>query len=229
MDTITSISACGYVVADFDTASFSLSFSEVAPKSRDAKLKLKKGVKKITHTVDKLKKSGLEILKTHYRTNVSVGPNYVYDQSTHRNNIEGQKAFYTVTFQTPTLEMVDEVYDVLSELDLNEYTVGSPVFSLRKVSDLKQEALEDAWRVAQGLFVNQCKVLGKDPSNFSVSTWEVEYGGQANHGFAKARNFSNSAVGSAAAAPVAEEAIELNAGRSIVDVVLTVHYTKTGS
>ncbi len=227
---VTSISARGFVVADFDTATFSLSFNEFAPKAREAKSKLKKGTEKITSAIDALKAKGLEILATHYRSNVQVQPNYVYDRNSGEHKMQGQKATYSVTFQTPTLEMVNEVYDVLSELDVNEYTVNSPVYSVRKDAELKQQALEDAWKVAQTLFANQCRVLGKDPANFSVLTWNVNYGGQDHHGYAKGRSFMNSV----AAAPMGgggaeDDAIELNAGRAVVDVILTVSYGQTGS
>lgn len=228
---VTSINARGFVVADYDTATFSLSFNEFAPKAREAKTKLKKGVDKITTAIDALKAKGLDILVTHYRSNVQVQPHYVYDRTTGEHKLQGQKATYSVTFQTPTLEMVNEAYDVLSELDVNEFTVNSPVYSVRKESDLKQQALEDAWKVAQALFANQCKVLGLDPSNYSVSTWNVNYGGQDHHGFAKGRNFMNSTV---AAAPMGgggyeDEAIDLHTGRAVIDVVLNVSYVKSGS
>lgn len=228
---VTNINARGFVVADFDTATFSLSFNEFAPKAREAKTKLKKGVEKITAAIEDLKKRGLEILVTHYRSNVQVQPHYVYDRNTGENHMKGQKATYSVTFQTPTLEMVNEAYDVLSELDVNEFTVNSPTYSVRKEADLKQQALEDAWKVAQTLFANQCKVLGQDPKNFSVLTWNVNYGGQDHHGFAKGRNFMNGTVASMAggSASYDDEAIDLHTGRAVIDVVLTVAYTRTGS
>lgn len=225
---VTNINARGFVVADFDLATFSLSFNEFAPKAREAKSKLKKGVEKITAAIEDLKKRGLEILVTHYRSNVQVQPHYVYDRNTGEQRMQGQKATYSVTFQTPTLEMCNEAYDVLSELDVNEFTVNSPTYSVRKEADLKQQALEDAWKVAQTLFANQCKVLGQDPKNFSVATWNVNYGGD-HHGFAKGRNFMNSTMALGGAAPEGDDAIELNAGRAVVDVVLTVSYTRTGS
>lgn len=226
---VTSISARGFVVADFDTATFSLSFNEFAPKAREAKTKLKKGVEKITTAIDGLKKKGLEILATHYRSNISVQPNSVYNQSSREWEVKGQKATYTVTFQTPTLEMVNEAYDILSELDVNEYTVNSPTYSVRAEAALKQQALEDAWKVAQVLFANQCSVLGFDPKNFSVSTWQVNYGGNEHHGFAKGRNFTNSLAAGGSAGGGEDDAIELNAGRAVVDVVLTANYSRTGS
>ena len=226
---VTTVSARGFVVADFDTATFTLSFNEVAPKSRDAKLKLKKGVEKITSTMESLKKKGLVALATHYRSNITVGPNQVYDRMSGIHKIEGQKATYSVTFQTPTLEMVSEAYDALSELDVNELLVNSPTFSLRAEAALKQQALEDAWKVAQTLFNNQCTVLGLDSSKYSVNNWIVNYSGRDHGGFAKGRNFSNSNYALGGEEYDGDGAIELNSGRAVVDVVLTVEYVKTGS
>lgn len=226
---VTSVSARGFVVADFDTATFSLSFNETAPKSRDAKLKLKKGVEKITGTLDALKKGGLVVLVTHYKSNITVGPNSVYDRHTGEHKVIGQKATYSVTFQTPTLEMCAEAYDALSELEVNELTVNSPAFSIRAEADLKLKALNDAWTVAQKLFNDQCTVLGKDSSNYSVANWEVNYSGYDHGGFAKGRNFSNSTQALGGGGYDGEDAIDLHAGRAVVDVILKVDYVQTGS
>lgn len=226
---VTTISARGFVVADYDTATFSITFNEIAPKSRDAKLKLKKGVEKITSTIEGLKKKGLQVLVTHHRSNITVGPNQVFNYTTHQHKTEGQKATYTVTFQTPTLEMVSEAYDQLSELDINELTVNSPSFSIRAEAALKQQALEDAWKVAQTLFANQCNVLGFDPSKYSVAGWTVNYSGYDRGGFAKGRNFTNSTAALGGGEYDGDDAIELNSGRAVVEVVLTADYIKTGS
>ena len=226
---VTTISARGFVVADFDTATFSITFNEIAPKSREAKAKLKKGVEKITNTIEGLKQRGLQVLVTHHRSNITVGPNQVYNHNLHQHEVRGQKATYTVSFQTPTLEMVSEAYDQLSELDINELMVNSPAFSLRAEAALKQQALEDAWKVAQVLFANQCQVLGFDPANYSVSNWTVNYSGYDRGGFAKGRNFSNSTAALAGGNYDGDDAIELSSGRAIVEVVLTADYVKTGS
>ncbi len=222
---VTSITARGYVVADYDTATFNLTFHEFAPKSRDAKLKLKKGASSVTAALEALKLKGLKILGSTFKTNVSVGPNMVYKSSSGTNVIEGQKATYTLTFQTPTLEMVSEAYDSLSEIEASQLTVQSPTFQVRKEADLKQEALEDAWKVAQVLFGNQCRTLGLDASKYSVHSWAVQY--TADRGYSgKGRNYTNS---SEVSLDGDESFISLNSGRAIVDVTLTVNYSQTGS
>lgn len=228
-DKVTTVSAKGCVVTDFDTATFALAFNEFAPKAKDAKAKLKKGAAKITAALDDLKKRGLEFLTNNYRTNITVQPNYVYNRTTGENKMEGQKATYSVTFQTPTLEMVSEAYDLLSELEVNELSINSPTYSVRSEAKFKQQALEDAWKVAQTLFAHQATTLGFDPSKFSVDSWQVNYSGQ-DHGFAKGRSYMNSVVASAAGGGGGDdEAIELNAGRAIIEVILTVDYVRTGS
>lgn len=228
-ETVTTVSAKGCVVTDFDTATFSLSFNELAPKAKDAKLKLKKGAAKITAALDDLKKRGLEFLTNNYRSNITVEPNYVYNRTTGENKMEGQKATYSVTFQTPTLEMVSEAYDLLSELEVNELSISSPAYSVRSESAFKQQALEDAWKVAQVLFTHQCKTLGFDPANFSVGTWSVNYSGHDHGGFSKGRNYTNAVAASMTNGGGDDDAIELNAGRAIIDVILTVSYVRTGS
>lgn len=226
---VTTVSAKGCVVTDYDTATFSIAFNEFAPKAKDAKLKLKKGAAKITAALDDLKARGLEFLTNNYRSNITVQPHYVYNRTSGENKLEGQKATYSVTFQTPTLEMVSEAYDLLSELEVNELTISSPVYSVRSQTQFKQQALEDAWKVAQAMFAHQCQVLGFDPANFSIGTWQVNYSGQDHMGFSKGRNYTNAVMASATNGGGDDEAIELNAGRAIIDVILTVNYVRTGS
>lgn len=222
MTVVTTVSARGFVTADYDTAHFALTFSELADKAKAAKLALKRGVEQITATLDMLKAKGLTMGASTYRTGVTVQPNYVYSERSRSNELRGQKATYTVSFQTTNLELVNEVYDVLSELDLNEFTLQSPTYSVKAEAELKQQALEDAWKVAQGLFANQCSVLGLDVNNFSVNNWQVDYSGRQ---YGKARNFTNS-VASSSLGGDDDDAIELNAGRARVEVTLSVSYVR---
>jgi uncharacterized protein YggE len=225
MSNVTTISARGFVVAEYDTAKFTLTFSEYSSKAREAKLKLKKGVEKVSAAIESLRAKGLVTLGNTFHTSTSVAPNTVYNHTTHKHVVEGQKATYTVVFQTPSLDLVSEAYDALSELDVNECTINSPTFFVRKVADLKQQALEDAWKVAQVLFSNQCRTLGVDEKNFSVSSWSVNYSGDDYTGFSKGRNMSNSSM--ALGGGVDEEgAIELVSGKALVEVILTANYSR---
>lgn len=224
MDNVTTINARGFVIADYDTAKFTLSFHEYAPKAKDAKLKLKKGVEKVTAALTSLREKGLGMLNTTFHTSTSVQPNYVYDNTTHKNVMKGQKATYTVVFQTPTLDLVSEAYDVLSDLDVNECTLNSPTFLVRAEATLKQTALEDAWKVAQVLFANQCRTLGLDADNFCVSSWNVDYSGRDTHSF-KGRNFTNSSMAGGFGGDE-DDVIELVSGKALVEVILTVNYDR---
>ncbi len=224
MDKVTQIDAKGFVTADYDTATFFLSFSELAPKAKAAKDKLKAGVAQITKTLEALQAKGLTWGKTTFRTSVAVNPDYVYNNNTHVNELKGQKATYAVTFQTQNLELVNEAYDVLSELDLREYSVSSPVYSVRAVAELKQQALADAWSTAQVLFTNQCRVLDKEPNDYEVASWQVNYNGGGSMG--KGRNFTNGMVGAQAASFDSDDAIDLNSGRAVVEVLLSASYVR---
>lgn len=220
---VTSVAARGFVTADYDTASFALIFSETAPKARKAKEQLKKGVEQISSTLETLKNKGLNMVVGTYRTGVTVQPSYVYNSSTRVNDFKGQKATYTVSFQTQSLEMVNDVYDTLSDLDLHEFTLNSPSYFVKAEADLKQQALEDAWVVAQIIFGNQCRTLGLNPDNFVVNNWEVDYSGQQ---YGKLRNSLNAVSLSAGGGIDDDDAIEINAGRARVEVTLTVGYTR---
>ncbi len=223
MENVTAISARGFVVADYDTAKFTFSFSEYANKAKDAKALLKKGVEKVNAAMAFLRDKGLTTLVSTFHTSTSVQPNWVYNQNTRQNQMDGQKATYTLVFQTPSLELVSEAYDVLSDLDVKECTLNSPTFLVRAEAALKQQALEDAWKVAQVLFGNQCKTLGLDPNNFSVTSWGVDYSGR-DRGFSKGRNMMNSAGGGYGDGD--DDTIELVSGKALVEVILTANYSR---
>ncbi len=222
-DKVNTIKARGFVVADYDTAKFTLSFNEYALKAKDAKTKLKAGVAKVSAAIESLRGKGLELLKSSFHTSTSVSPHLRYDSVSRLNVKEGQIATYSVTFQTPTLDLVSEAYDVLSELEVNECTINSPTFLVRAESALKQQALEDAWKVAQVLMTNQCRVLGLDEKNFTVAGWDVNYSGDEYYG-GKGRNFTNSVASGGAG--LDDDAIELVSGKALVAVVLTVDYAR---
>lgn len=225
---VTTIAARGFVVAEFDTAHFSLQFTEKAKKAKLAKSGLKKGVDKIAAVLDSLKSKGLIMSEGSFKTSVSVQPNYVYNRTSGQNDLIGQRATYSVSFQTQVLEMVNEVYDELSELDLNELVVNQPGYSVRAQETLKLAALEDAWVVAQKLFNDQCRVLGKNPAEYSVSNWEVDYSGIE---YGKGRNFASNRL---EAMPLSDHVgggdsspIDLNSGNAVVAVTLIVKYVKS--
>ena len=222
---VTTISARGFVVAEYDTAKFTLSFNEYAPKARDAKLKLKRGVEKVSAALETLRAKGLVTLGNTFHTSTSVKPHTVYNHNTHKHVADGQVATYTVVFQTPSLDLVSEAYDALSELDVNECTINSPTFFVRNVANIKQQALEDAWKVAQVMFGNQCRTLGVDADNFSVSSWSVNYSGEDYSGFSKGRNYSNSSVANGGGMDE-DGAIELVSGKALVEVILTANYSR---
>lgn len=221
---VTSIVAGGFVVADYDTAQFSLNFSEYAPKAKAAKAKLKEGVDQINKVLASLKDKGLVMLSGTYLTGPTVGTHSVYDRVKQVHVVDGQKATYNVSFQTQSLEMVNEVYDTLTELDLPELSVSSPSYSVKAESDLKQKALEDAWRVAQVLFANQCGVLELDKNNFSVASWQVNYSGEDYTG-GKFRN-STATPMSLGTNYDDDDAIAINAGKAKIKVTLTVDYAR---
>lgn len=225
MSKVTSISAQGFVIADYDTAHFNLSFSVIAPKAKKAKQDLKEGQELIQKTLEQLQNKGLKMGQSTYRVNSSVNPNYVYNRENGINELKGQLATYSVSFQTQNLEMVNEVYDTLSDLDLNQLTVNSPGYSIKAESELKQQALKDAWEVAKGIFTNQCEVLGLKSSDYVVKSWNVDYSGNTS---GKARNYTNTMIGSSVEGSSYDEssAIQLNSGRAKVQVTLTADYKK---
>lgn len=56
-------------------------------------------------------------------------------------------------------------------------SVGSPNFSVKRQTRerLNKKALKEAFARVTDRFEAECQVLGLDPANFEVGTWEVNY------------------------------------------------------
>lgn len=216
-DIVTSVNAQGTASADYDRATFSLIATKQAKTAASAKAAVEQVVAKIRKAIETFEKAGLQIDRGTLRANYSSTPHYTYVKEKAR--IVGYQTSYSLAFTSPSLDMVSDVQDQLTEL--KDVIVNDVEFGIKDTEALKLQALEDAHGRATARFEAECKVLGKDPDNYEIVSWNVHY----NDGAGRiVRHFANSVIAAAAESAPSEMAIE--SGKADVHVTLSVSYAE---
>lgn len=209
---VTSANAEGVAVADFDMARFSATTSAVGSTGKEAKDSLKKTVDKMVSLYDSLKAEGVA---ENLRTNVSVQPKHEYNRNG-EPKLVGYEAKYSMVFHTPDLDKVSKIHDSLT--NINGVQANEPTFDVKNKSSLSKEAFKVAFDKCQDRFASECAVLGKDPNDFEVGSWNVHYSEDDRRGVGIRTMSANVAY------EAAESPIEIHAGKAEVTCRLSVSY-----
>jgi uncharacterized protein YggE len=172
----TTSAAQGSAETDYNLATFHVSLSAEGKTAPEAKAELKKQVDGLVHALEEMKTNlSLKFVKNSVNTSTNVQERYVYNQKKNENEFAGFTASYRYSFQIDDLEKVSEVYGALSSLE--EATTSSPSFSLTTSTRdrVNKKALKDAFRKVQDRFETECGVLGLNPAEFEIASWEATY------------------------------------------------------
>ncbi len=224
---VTNVNIQGVAFADYDTAVFSMSALTHGKTSEAAKEDLKEKVIKLNEALDFLKKDGLVYVKDTYKTNSSIQQEWAWNEKKSKNIKTGFSASYSVSFHTENMDLVNKVYDILTSLE--DVQVNSPSFKLKNLDELHKEGLKDAFAKAKVRLSQECQVLGIDESSLKIHSWNVNYSDnelarRTSAGVMRAM----SAVGESysASASNQHDTLNLNPGKSTVNVNLSLQYTK---
>jgi uncharacterized protein YggE len=212
---VTTVAAQGKAEADYDRASFALSTTKQAKTAPAAKALVELNVAKIRKVIDALEADGLKIDKGSLKSNYSNQPYYEYLKS--KAKLMGYQTTYYLTFTTSTLDKVSEVQDELTAL--KDVQVSDVVFGIKDTEQLKITALGDAFKRVSARFEAECRVLDKNKDDYEIVSWNVQY--YDGHGHRGGTRVMAMAAASAGAAP---EAMEIESGKSEVNVNLGVSY-----
>lgn len=221
---VSSTRSQGVAMADYDVASFHVSVSEKANNSAFAKTLLKSSVDLVVKKLEELKEKGLTYREGSYKTSSFVGPDYEYNKKTGGHEVVGRKATWTVSFQTSNMEMVNEVYDVLSSLELNDIQVSSPAFKIDNLKPLHKEALKNAWNNVKERFASECEILGLKPEHYEILTWNVHYD-ERERAMPQAAPVM-AVMSFAADSSEEDDFLDLNSGKAVVHATLTVQWKR---
>ena len=211
---VTTVSATGKAESDFDTARFQITARGEAKNNQGAKEAVVQTSKDLMALYSSLEKERhVEKLKT----SLSVQPKYEYKKGT--PTLLGYVATYTMSFHTTSLDRVNEIQDIVTNID--NVQVESPVFDVKNKADLSRVALKKAFEKVQKRFEDECTIFGLDRKDFKVASWGARYGEDQNYGAVRAMSAvastKNSLVG---AAPD----ISINPGKAEINCNLQITY-----
>lgn len=212
---VTSVSAEGVAVADFDMARFVATATTSGASGKEAKDSLKKVVDQMTALYESLK---AEKAAENLRTSVSVQPKHEWEKGNSRQKLVGYNATYTMIFHSSNLDRVSAIHDSLT--NIKDVQANAPTFDVKNKSTLSKQAFEAAYKKCQERFETECNILGKNPDKYSVGSWSVHYSEDDRHG-GGVRTLSAAAPMGGGGSP-----IEIHSGKAEVTCSLTVNYLK---
>jgi len=233
--TATTVAAYGLAEAPYTIANFSLSLHAKGKTVPVAKERLKEQIEGLNNSIEELKKKlNLKFVKHSLHTASSVQEDYEYKANKHEH--VGYIVNYNLSFQIDDLDKVNEVFDALTSLD--KVRVGNPTFGLKpsQRERLGKKALKDASTKAAERFATECEVLGLNPNDFEIVSWEATYhdsqrSDRVTHMAKSARRTSNAyyegaVAASAYAAGGGGGEIDLVSGQAEVNVNLEIGYAR---
>jgi len=229
----TTVAAQGTAEAPYNLAAFSVSLHSTGSSVPLAKSKLKKQVDDLVSAIDTMKKDlDLEFVKNSIRSASNVQEKHEWVKN--ENVFKGYDATYSYSFQVDDLTKVSKIYDILTSLQ--EVRVSSPNYGLKNIDKLNKKALKNAFDKVTERFETECRVLGLNPTDFEIGTWEATYSDSRRSDRVAGnvrRSVMGGAVAMAAAAPMDEsigssgsEPLELVTGLASVTANLEVGYAR---
>lgn len=180
---VTTVAAQGEAETKFNLAGFNLlvvaNFNDVP----HAKRALTAAVAELNFVLDTMKKTlNLEFVKNSVRSSSNVQEKNEWNRVTQVQESKGYDVSYSYSFQISDLDLVNQVYDTLTSLNVTsnpnvKLTVGSPSFAIKEATRerLNKRALKEAFQRVNERFEAECQVLGLEAAEFEVATWEVNY------------------------------------------------------
>lgn len=168
----TTVAAQGTAETPYNLAGFNISLHADGSTVPMAKLKLKKQVDALMEALTAMKKDlSLEFVKNSIRSSSHVQEKWEWLKN--KNEFRGYDASYSYHFQVSDLDQVSKIYDILTSLQ--EVRVQSPYYALKNADKLNKKALKHAFEKVTERFESECKILGLNPSDFEIASWEVSY------------------------------------------------------
>lgn len=226
---LTSQHATGTAAAEYDVASFNLSVTESDKTAAAAKDKVKKVTDQIDAVLAGFEVKGLKITKGTLRSTVHVGLEYDWNHTTGKRKKKGYTAQYNMSFQTENVDLVNELYDALINVESEGLQVSSPAFKVKNIDELHHIALQDAWARLRARFNSECTVLGLKSASYVIGAYNVRYDeskaaedGLESMGGARLAMSASSAPG----ASRGSNQLEINSGKANIRATLSVTFVR---
>lgn len=218
---LTSVSALGVALADYDTAIFSITVEGRGEDGPAAKEDARPAIDALNACLKDLESAGVSVNREELTADYSVGVEQEYDHDARRNKSIGYLASYTLSFRSESVDRASEVFDKLSSIEGCQ--VASPDFRVKDIQGLQKAAFTDAWAKVQKRFSDECEALGLKRGDYALATYQTRYDESESAGprpmRAMAAMASAESVGGGGPPPV-----DIKAGKSTVKVTLTASF-----
>lgn len=172
----TTVAARGEAETDYNLAGFSVALTALSSTVPAAKAKLKIKVDELSKAMADMKtKLGLEFVKNSVRAISNVTEKHEWVKNV--NEFKGYEASYNFSFQIDKMDKISEVYDTLTSL--THAKIFAPTFSLKNRDKINKKALKHAFEKVAERFETECKILGLEPTEFEIASWEASYSDSA--------------------------------------------------
>jgi len=224
---VTVVEAKGRSVAKFELAEFCVVVTERAPTAPATRTAILAAAARALKSVEHLRARGMQVEPGSLRvprSDLRRRTRYVEGDACP----DGYEATYELRWKTPTLEMVNDIYNHILSIEAEDLDVKTPEFSLRDPESLKSGALEKAWENVKARLAHQRKVIVGDAGSLplDVVSWEVGYEGwvRAAVGLTGPQGPTGASgpTGPTGAEPV--ELLEIHPGQAVVTVALVVRF-----
>jgi uncharacterized protein YggE len=176
---LTTVEAKGRAIAKFELAEFSVEVTERAMTASETRAAIVAAGARILKCVDGLRTRGMLVEPGSLQVPASTLSRRRIYRDSGEEETRGYEATYKLRWKTPTLEMVNDIYNQLLSIDAKDLDVATPHFSMRDPDALKTSALEAAWEKVKERFAHESSFfvapqLGQDGAP-SVLSWQVGY------------------------------------------------------
>jgi Protein of unknown function (DUF541) len=169
---VTTVAATGEAETTFDVATFSVHLSANDAFAPAVRVRLRSKIDDLEAAIRNLVDNyQVSIIEGSTKTTTNV--NQVFNWDANNQRVGVWTGTYTMIFHTDSIDKVNRIYEVL--VAVHEATVNSPSFFLKNKDALNKQALRNAWLRVSDRFADECKVIGTNPVEHEVASWEVTY------------------------------------------------------
>jgi len=224
--TVTTHRATASAATDWDRVSFALTVEKVdrnGPAAKEAVTQIVNSALK--GALATLENKGVAFSKDDNKASLSLRQEMTWDEKRRKEVPAGYRATYNLYLETSQVDKVSLIQDVLTSIDADGITVGTPSFILQpeKSKTLQDTALKNAFELATTRVQKECEIPGVDFGSLQIESWNVQYNDHRQRG-----GVARAAMYAAGAADMetlgGNSPLEIQGGKAQVEVTLVVAY-----
>jgi uncharacterized protein YggE len=187
---VVSVNGTGLAYGKFCAANYSLIIQGKGKTGPKAKAATRAVQEKLFRAMENLQENGVVIVPGKTRSTLTVAKDYARN-TTLGSFFAGYTATFGLTFRSRDLDRIAEIHDALTSIEGAEVTSPKFLMDPEHKEELRRTAFENAVKQAKQRFEEQCLVIGNDPKQYEITSWDSRSGRDTNSNFkGMTNNFS---------------------------------------